>query len=487
MIRKTSVLLLTLLLSGNLAYGQELLGAKPKKARTVDDYKARTLKEVTTKGSDAESKGNKEETMIVNGDILPSRVRVIYTGSARPLPQIKKEVLRQFALRYAGFPEFYTVPYETEILFVENGAKYWLAVKKEPLRHLEQELKQGEEVDLFLIRVGTARIADEWESMLLVESFQKPKQATLALGLHAQTAPDAAELTKLLKEFLAGASHNDAAIHDRFWAEDLIYTRSSGRRIGKADLMRDLRSAPAAKPGEPMTAYTAEDIRIQQYGNTAIVAFRLVGVTASGEKSQVANYLNTGTFVKRNGTWRVVSWQATKMPQPEPAESPTTQNGKDNEELKQLCDEDQSDRNLPEGKSINWAIVGPRDKARLKRVKELYLQNRLQTANDYDRAALVLQHGEEPEDFLLAHEFWVVAIIKGKNDKDTRMLAAASEDRFLMNVGRPQRFGTQFRSEGNGPIKLYSVSPGVTDELRRLMGIHSLAEIKAKETELNKH
>ncbi len=39
----------------------------------------------------------------------------------------------------------------------------------------------------------------------------------LTLGLHAQTARDAAELTSLLKEFLAGASRNDASIHDRFW------------------------------------------------------------------------------------------------------------------------------------------------------------------------------------------------------------------------------------------------------------------------------
>ena len=53
----------------------------------------------------------------------------------------------------------------------------------------------------------------------------------LTLSLHAQTAPDAAELAKLLKEFLAGASRNDAAMHDRFWAEDLIYTGSSGRRL----------------------------------------------------------------------------------------------------------------------------------------------------------------------------------------------------------------------------------------------------------------
>ena len=56
----------------------------------------------------------------------------------------------------------------------------------------------------------------------------------------AQTAPDAAELTKLLNDFLAGASRNDAAVHDRFWADDLIYTRSAGRRVNKAEVMRDV-------------------------------------------------------------------------------------------------------------------------------------------------------------------------------------------------------------------------------------------------------
>lgn len=139
----------------------------------------------------------------------------------------------------------------------------------------------------------------------------------LAFAVHAQTAPDAGELTRLLKEFLDGASRNDAAIHDRFWAEDLIYTGSSGRRRSKADVMRDVRSAPAPKPGDPTTTFTAEDIRIQQYGDTAIVAFRLVGTTKSAEKTEVGNYLNTGTFLKRKGKWQVVSWQATKVPRPE--------------------------------------------------------------------------------------------------------------------------------------------------------------------------
>ena len=140
---------------------------------------------------------------------------------------------------------------------------------------------------------------------------------TPTIGLHAQTAPDANELTRLLNEFLAGASHNDPSVHDRFWAEDVIYTGSAGRRRGKSDIMHDVRSTPAPKPGDPTTVYSAEEIRIQQYGKTAIVAFRLVGSTLKNGTTESTNYLNSGTFVKRNGRWQVVNWQSTRMPREE--------------------------------------------------------------------------------------------------------------------------------------------------------------------------
>src|SRR5690349_20587856 len=141
--------------------------------------------------------------------------------------------------------------------------------------------------------------------------------AIASSALAQATAPDAAELTKLLNEFLAGASRNDPAAHERFWADDLIYTRSAGRRTTKAEIMHDLRSAPAPKPDDPKTVYTAEDVRIQQYGDTAIVAFRLVATTEVGGAKQVQNLLNSGTFLKRNGKWQVVNWQSTRMPRSE--------------------------------------------------------------------------------------------------------------------------------------------------------------------------
>src|ERR1041384_8143514 len=141
-------------------------------------------------------------------------------------------------------------------------------------------------------------------------------------ALPAQTAPDSAELTKLLQDFLAGASKNDIAMHDRFWADELVYTSALGRRKSKADIMRELGEETNAtpKPEEGTAVYTAEDIRIQQYGDTAVVAFRLVATTDKAGTKTVANYFNTGTFLKRNGIWQVIAWQATALPKdPAPA------------------------------------------------------------------------------------------------------------------------------------------------------------------------
>lgn len=148
--------------------------------------------------------------------------------------------------------------------------------------------------------------------------------------LPAQNAPDAGELTKLLNEFLAGASKNDIAMHDRFWSDELVYTSALGRRKGKADIMSELRAEPAAtpKPEDGTTVYTAEEIRIQQYGDAAIVAFRLVATTDKAGTKTVANYLNTGTFLKRNGKWQAFGWQATAMPKDSPSPSPSPSSSK---------------------------------------------------------------------------------------------------------------------------------------------------------------
>jgi len=157
-----------MMLSGSLAYGQGF---------PWDDFKPRTLKEIVAMESDVESRRDKDKknAVVLHADILPSRVRVTYTGSTRLISQTKKDFLLQWAQMYAANPEEYAKLYEVDMLVTEDGVEYWLPVQKRGLPHFEKELKKGEAVDLYLIRVGGIRTESKWDWLLLIEEFQKPK------------------------------------------------------------------------------------------------------------------------------------------------------------------------------------------------------------------------------------------------------------------------------------------------------------------------
>ncbi len=132
---------------------------------------------------------------------------------------------------------------------------------------------------------------------------------TLLLSMSSTAyADDRADLTALLAEFLDGATRNDPALHNKYWAEELIYTSSAGRRFGKAELMQGVNSRGELPAAEINMRYSSEDLQILQYGDTAVVAFTLVGTSAQ----ETLRFLNSGTFVKRNGKWQAVNWQATR-------------------------------------------------------------------------------------------------------------------------------------------------------------------------------
>jgi ketosteroid isomerase-like protein len=130
-------------------------------------------------------------------------------------------------------------------------------------------------------------------------------------GTRAQTQASE-EVTALLHEFMAGAGSGDRAIFEKFFADDVIYTRATGVVITKADIMGSLGKPGPASEGK--SSYSAEDITVHEYGDTVIVAFRLEGRTVHDDgKVELAHYRNTGTLLRRNGRWQAVAWQATKI------------------------------------------------------------------------------------------------------------------------------------------------------------------------------
>ena len=143
---------------------------------------------------------------------------------------------------------------------------------------------------------------------------------TLALPCLAAKQSTADQLTTLLHEFLAGVSNNDNSVYGRFFADDLIYTRSAGATITKADILKSLGEPP--KPDDPKAAYDADDITVHPYGNMAVMNFRLIQhLTNKDGSTETRYYRNTGTFLKRNGRWQVVAWQATRVPEKEKAKA----------------------------------------------------------------------------------------------------------------------------------------------------------------------
>lgn len=155
--------------------------------------------------------------------------------------------------------------------------------------------------------------------------------------------------------------------------------------------------------------------------------------------------------------------------------------GRDSTELAALYTADQADR-TPGTAPSDWTLVQKNDAAREARVRELLTAGGATTGRDYFHAAMVFQHASEPEGIQLAHELAMIGA--GLGNRESRWLAAASYDRLLMYWKRPQRFGTQYRSNEQGQMRLYEVAPGVTDAMRAASDVPSLAAAQAREKEM---
>jgi len=111
----------------------------------------------------------------------------------------------------------------------------------------------------------------------------------------------------------------------------------------------------------------------------------------------------------------------------------------DNPELNQMYKMDQSER---EGANVDWTALYRHDIERRARLKKLLEDGKVQSATDYFHAGMIYQHGQTPDDYLLAHLLAVTAI--SKSSKDARWLSAATMDRYLRSIWQPQVYGTQF-------------------------------------------
>lgn len=145
-------------------------------------------------------------------------------------------------------------------------------------------------------------------------------------------------------------------------------------------------------------------------------------------------------------------------------------------ELKELHESDQKDQNDPSWNEATDAEFGGRQKLRRDRVMEIIEAGMLADLRDWDRAAILLQHGQSGEDFLLAH---ILSVPPGIADTGFgKFMCAATLDRFLWSCGRAQIFTTQ---SGAADPNVYAPSEPFDDSMNQsLRALFSLPALRGR-------
>lgn len=115
-------------------------------------------------------------------------------------------------------------------------------------------------------------------------------------------------LTKIEKDVADGLVKGDASVFEKYFAATAIITDPGGMMMTRAE------SITLVKSGDlKFETLTVEDVKVQLYGNTAIVTYRSVDKgtfkgQAFGGKSRW-----TDAFVKIKGKWLIVAAQGTPI------------------------------------------------------------------------------------------------------------------------------------------------------------------------------
>jgi hypothetical protein len=148
----------------------------------------------------------------------------------------------------------------------------------------------------------------------------------------------------------------------------------------------------------------------------------------------------------------------------------------DSSSLRGLFVEDQRDRGIPyaddgvhmlpkaEANKLpdHSRDFGIRDVGRLKRVRILLENGSVATARDFRCAAILFQHGQQSDDYLMAHVLAIRAV--GLGDVSSQNLAAVTLDRYLQSIGRGQIFGSQYLTESYAYMLQHSTDRDVNEK-----------------------
>ena len=111
------------------------------------------------------------------------------------------------------------------------------------------------------------------------------------------------------KKRMQATAQRDVAALKTMLCKGLVYTHSSARQDTKQSLLEAMESGKTV-----YTSMEASEVKAQDLGNAVV----LTGVAAisvnSNGKPNSFRVRFTDVYENQNGTWRMITWQSTKIP-----------------------------------------------------------------------------------------------------------------------------------------------------------------------------
>ena len=117
-------------------------------------------------------------------------------------------------------------------------------------------------------------------------------------------------IIELDKKRMTATAQKDTGALKTMLCKGLVYTHSSGRQDTKQSLIDGIESGSTV-----YTSLVPSEVKAQDLGNAVV----LTGVAAISVNSKGnANSFRvrfTDVYENQNGTWRMIAWQSTKIPE----------------------------------------------------------------------------------------------------------------------------------------------------------------------------
>jgi len=113
------------------------------------------------------------------------------------------------------------------------------------------------------------------------------------------------QLIELERQLSDALVREDAAVLDRLWSNDLVFTFPNGKVSNKAQRLAGQK--PAAQRSQSESATSNDEVKVFLYGNTAVVTVLSTWTSKENNQAYSSQFQATHVWAKQEGRWQLVA------------------------------------------------------------------------------------------------------------------------------------------------------------------------------------